>query len=479
MLKETELKKKLKLLPDTPGVYIFKNEAGKVIYVCKAKSIKKRVPQYFTKPPSTPKISLIAEKLHDIDYIVTSSELEAMILESNLIKKFRPRYNVILRDDKQYPYLKLTVNEEWPRLIVVRRMEVDGARYFGPFSGGMVRETIKLIKRLFPIRWCKETPLKIRKQPCMYFARLIERMTEEQKVISSDLRDRDVIACGRAGDRAAAVILQIRKGKLVGKEIFYPTESKGVSDEELMGSIVTQYYADAATIPPEIVLQHEVEGPAMLEEWLKAKIDVPKKGKKRKLVEMAEENAKILLERNILSQAGEAEGSSISALKEKLDLPILPVRIEAFDVSNISGTSIVGSMVAFSSGSPLKSDYRRFEVRSVKKPDDVSSIYEIVKRRYTGSLRKELGLPDLILIDGGIGQVRAGSLALKEAGLPHIPIIGLAKKFEDIYLPGRTSPLKLPKGSKALHLLQRVRDEAHRFALAYHKLKRKKDLFQD
>lgn len=539
-----KLRKKLKLLPNKPGVYIFKSKVGKVIYVGKAKSLKKRVNSYFTKPPSSPKVSSILEKLANIEYIVTSSELEAIILESNLIKKYWPRYNVILRDDKQYPYLKLTVNEEWPRLILVRRIEKDGARYFGPYSGGMVREMIRLIKRLFPIRWCKETPMKMRKQPCMYFhirkcvgpcirettrqrymrlcdeiitllegrldetakilrkemqeaserleferakafrerAKTVERMAEGQKVVSSDLKDRDVVAFSRIGDKACAMVFQIRKGKLVGREMFFPTESRGVSVVELMTNVALQYYTDAAFIPPEIILQYPIEKPLVFKKWLskqagrKVSLEVQRKGRKQELVSMAEENARILLERKALSEAAPTEASGVTELKEKLNLSVFPVRIEAFDISNISGKDIVGSMVAFVSGAPYKRDYRRFEVRTVKKQNDVSAIYEVVRRRYSGSLSKELGLPDLILIDGGIGQVRAGNKALQQAGIFHIPIVGLAKRFEDIYFPHRTSPIKLRKESKALQLLQRVRNEAHRFALAYHKLKRKKKL---
>jgi len=536
-----DLKSKLKYIPEKPGVYIFKGEGGRVIYVGKAKSLKKRVPSYFSKPPDSRKTEIILQNLKDIEYIVTSSELEALMLESNLIKKYRPRYNIILRDDKQYPYLKLTVNEEWPRLIIVRRTTQDGAKYFGPMSGGMARETIKLVKRLFPIRWCKETPLKKRKQPCMYYyigkcigpclepisrktymdmckgiaallegklddtieklklemgkasqdldferarvlrdrLRKLEKMAKGQRVVSPDLKDRDVVAISRIGEKACATVFQVRLGKLVGRDFFYPQETSGASDEELMTEAISQYYTDAAFIPGEILLEKEVLDPRLIENMLKRRAGKKvklKAGKKAALIKMAKENSRLLLERKILAQA-EGDLDALEDLKQKLKLSILPVRIEAFDISNIYGTDIVGSMVAFVGGMPYKRDYRRFKVRGVSKPNDVAALYEVVKRRYSGSLKGELGLPDLVLVDGGIGQVRAGYKGLRESNIPRIRVISLAKKFEDVYIPSKSEPIKIPRDSKALKLLQRIRDEAHRFALSYHKLKRKKRLF--
>ncbi len=534
------IKSKLKFIPEKPGVYLFKGEADKIIYIGKAKSLKKRVASYFSKAPDSKKTELILRDLKNIEYIVASSELEALMLESNLIKKFRPRYNIVLRDDKQYPYLKLTLNEEWPRLIIVRRIEKDGAKYFGPMSGGAARDVIRLVKRLFPIRWCKETPLKKRKQPCMYYhigrcigpcaeeisreeyiklcraimcliegdidetikelqtemeeasrelqferAKLLrdrliklKKMSRGQRVVSQDLEDRDVIAISRVGERACAVIFHVRRGKLVGRDFFYPHETAEATDEELLTHSVIQYYMDVSYIPGEIIVENKVLDAGLVESLLEKtagkRVNL-RVEEKAPLVKMAKENSRLLLERKIISQA-EGDLGSLEDLKQKLKLDVLPVRIEAFDVSNISGTDIVGSMVTFVGGLPYKRDYRRFEVKSVKKADDIAAIYEIVKRRYSGSLKLKLGLPDLVLVDGGIGQVRAGRKGLKDSQISHIPIISLAKKFEDVYVPSRSKPLKIGKDSKALRLLQRIRDEAHRFAVTYHRKKREKQL---
>ncbi len=536
-----KLTAKLKHLPDKPGVYIFKGKDGKAIYVGKAKSLKKRIASYFRKPPDSPKTEIMLRALCDFEYIVTSGELEAIMLESNFIKKLRPRYNVILRDDKQYPYIKLTLKEAWPRLFLTRLIVDDKAKYFGPYSGGMVRETLRQIRRLFPIRWCKETPMRQRRQPCMYFyikrcegpcvgevdhkgymdmcrqiigllegkldevvvkikremmeaserldferarvlrdrLKILEKMAERQAVVSHDMADRDVIAFSKRGDLTSALVFQIRGGKLVGREIFYPHKTLGATEGELMTSVLAQYYADAAYIPPEVVLQHAVDEMDVVSRFLskrrgtRVRLTAPSKGKKLELIKMAEDNARLLLERKILSE-DKKTSSAIMELKSKLGLSALPIRIEAFDVSNIQGTDVVGSMVTFVGGAPYKRDYRRFKIRTVKKPDDVAAIYEIVKRRYSGSLKDELELPDLALIDGGAGQVGAARKALDESGLSRIPVIALAKRLEQVYVYGGKTPLKLPKRSTSLHLLQRIRDEAHRFAITYHRLKRRK-----
>jgi len=535
-----DLRNKLRLIPKRPGVYIFKGAGNKVIYVGKAKSLKKRVSSYFSRTPDTKKTELLLRDIRDIEYIVAASELEALMLENNLIKKHRPKYNIILRDDKQYPYLKLTFGEDWPRLIIVRKIEDDGARYFGPMNGGEAREMLRLIKRLFPIRWCKETPLRQRKQPCMYYhigrcigpcvdpiskkeymnlckgiAALLDGKIEEtveevrlemeeaskelqfekakilrdrmmklkkmgrgQRVVSQDRKDMDVVAISRIGGRSCAVVFHVREGKLVHRDFFFPQELFQLSEEEVLNQATIQYYSDAAFIPDEILLGGKIPDIGLIGRLLAQKagkaVNV-KVGVKAPLSKMAKDNARLLLERRIISYS-QGDLSVIEDLKKKLDLPVLPVRIEAFDVSNISGTNIVGAMVAFVGGRPHKRDYRRFKLKGVKKPDDTAAIFEIVKRRYSGSLRLQLGLPDLVLVDGGLGQVRAGRKGLTESNLSHIPIISLAKRFEEIYIPSGSKPLRIGRDSKALKLLQRVRDEAHRFAVSYHRLKRKKQL---
>jgi len=536
------LSSKLKILPKGPGVYLFKNADGKVIYVGKAKSLKKRVTSYFTKVHTDTKTENLVHNINDIDYITTSSELEALILENNFIKKHRPRYNVILRDDKEYPYIKLTVNEEWPRLFMVRKIDKDGAKYFGPYNGSTVNETLRLLKRLFPVRPCKETPLKMRRQPCMYFyikhcpgpcvgginhrtymkmceeivslldgrlsesiskmrvemressdrqdyegarvlrdrIRTLEKMAESQFVVSHDLADRDVIALSRSGGSSCALVFQVRRGRLINRDIFYPHDTSGATDEELMTSVLKQYYADAANIMPEIVLGERAEDMKAVSAFLskkrgaKVRMVVPTKGAKLKLVKMARDNARLLLERKMLYSGEEKISEALVELKQKLSLEKVPVRIEAFDVSNIQGTEIVGAMVTFVGGRAHKSDYRKFKVFVEGKPNDVASINEIVSRRYGGSLSKTLSLPDLILIDGGAGQVSAARKGLDSSGIKDIPIIGLAKKHEEIYFTGRLAPLRLPRDSASLRLLQRIRDEAHRFAITYHRLRRAK-----
>jgi excinuclease ABC subunit C len=418
----TSLKEKLKSLPHKPGVYLFKDRKGVILYIGKAKSLRKRVSSYFTKPAEI-KTSILLDRLYDIDYIVAGSEMDALILEDELVKKYKPRYNISLRDDKAYPFLKLTINEKWPRLFLVRRKEKDGALYFGRFRGGMVREVVKLVKRLFPIRWCRESPLRMREQPCLYY-----RIGSCSGPCIGKISQADYTALVQG-------IVLLLEGKM--------EEAIDKLGVEMEKASKQQDFERAAYLRDRIkVLQKMMEGK-----------DLRKAPSPRLLEEVSE-------------------------LKKVLKLKRSPMRIEAFDVSNISGSNIVGSMVTFYGGLPLKNDYRKFRVRSVeKKPNDVAAIYEIVKRRYAGMLSKKMELPDLVMVDGGKGQVKAGRKGLREAGLTKVPIIGLAKREENIYLPRKTKPLSLAKTSSALQLLQRIRDEAHRFAIAYHRGIRTKSLF--
>jgi excinuclease ABC subunit C len=416
------LKEKLKCLPTKPGVYLFKDKSGTVIYVGKAKSLRKRVSSYFTKKPDI-KTGILLERLKDIDFILTKTELEALLLEDELVKKYRPRYNVALRDDKAYPMLKLTVNEEWPRLFLARRKEKDDALYFGRYQGRMVREVIRLVKKLFPIRWCKESPLKMRQQPCLYY---------------------------RIGSCSGPCVGKISRGQYLSlveaiKDLLEGKMEKSVSilKTEMEKSSEELNFERAAYLRDRIeILEKMMEGGEL------KKAPAPR----------------------VLSE--------IVELKKKLNLAKDPMRIEAFDISNISGKNVVGSMVVFLGGVPLKNDYRKFKIRSVKeKPNDVAAIYEVVKRRYTGSLTKELALPDLIMVDGGLAQANAAFKALKAAHRRGLSVIGLAKRNEEIYFPKKNRPLRLKKNSPALKLLQRVRDEAHRFAITFHRAKRAKSLF--
>ena len=416
------LKEKLKCLPNKPGVYLFKDKSGAVIYVGKAKFLRKRVSSYFTKKPDV-KTGILLERLKDIDYILAETEMEALLLEDELVKKYRPRYNVALRDDKAYPLLKLTVNEEWPRLFLARRKEKDGALYFGRYQGRMVREVIRLVKKLFPVRWCKESPLKMRQQPCLYYrigscsGPCIGKIDREQYLSLVD------------------AIKDLLEGKM--------ERSISKLKTEMEKSAQGQNFERAAHLRDRIkILEKMMEG------------------------------------RELKTPPAPRTLSEITELKKELKLPSEPMRIEAFDVSNISGKNIVGSMAVFLGGVPLKNEYRKFKIRSVaEKPNDVAAIYEIVKRRYTKTLAKVLARPDLIMVDGGIAQVNSAARALTEAGLAGLPIIGLAKKNEEIYFPNKNKPKNLAKRSPALKLLQRVRDEAHRFAITYHRAKRAKALF--
>lgn len=416
------VKEQLKSLPTKPGVYLFKSRNGEVIYVGKAKSLRKRVTSYFSKIPDI-KTAVLLSRLDSIDYILAGSELAALLLENELIKKYKPRYNISLRDDKSYPFLKLTVNEKWPRLFVVRKKQKDGALYFGRYQGGMVREIVRLIKKLFPIRWCKETPMRVREQPCLYY-----RIGACAGPCIGSIKHKDYLALVRG-------IATLLRGKM-------SQALKNLKQEMGKASQARDYERAAVLRDSTKLLIKMIEGKSF-----------------------SKEPATRLL-------------SEISELQQKLKLDNAPMRIEAFDISNIGGTNVVGAMVAFVGGVPLKSDYRRFKIRGLAdKANDVASIFEVVKRRYTGMLANKLPLPDLIIVDGGLAQANAGLRGIVEAGVHKIPIIGLAKEKEEIYFPNKTVPLRLLPGSRALQLLQRVRNEVHRFAIKYHREKRTRSLF--
>lgn len=419
----SSLSEKLKALPQKPGVYLFKDKSGAVIYVGKAKALRRRVASYF-KPNPELKVSILVSKLRDIDYLTAVSELDALILENELIKKYRPRYNVALRDDKSYPFLKLTVKEAWPRLLLARRREEDGALYFGRFQGGMVRAVIRLVKKLFPIRWCRETPLKKREQPCLYFhigacaGPCVDRISRRD--YHSLVEGIKLLLSGKT--EAALARLEAEMKKAAAAQDFERAK----------------YFRDSSQL-----LQKMMAG---------------------------KEN----LSRAPLPQAL----GDVTELQRALQLPRPPMRLECFDISNIQGTNIVGSMVTFLGGVPRKSDYRRFKIRSVVgRPNDVQAIYEVVKRRYGGSLAKKMVKPDLVMVDGGPAQVAFGRKALLSTGCADLPLIGLAKREEEIFFPGKSQPLRLPKNSAALRLLQRARDAAHRFAVTFHRQRRRQAFF--
>ena len=419
----SSLKEKLNSLPLKPGVYLFKDKNGAILYVGKARSLKKRVSSYFQRPADI-KTSILLDRLSDIDYIVAGSEMDALLLEDELIKKYKPRYNISLRDDKAYPYLKLTVKEEWPRLFLARRKTDDGSLYFGPYQGAMVRSVIRQVKKLFPIRWCKESPLKKREQPCLYY-----RIRSCSGPCIGRI-DRDDYM------RLVQGIVLLLQGKM--------DASIEKLKEEMARASLDQDYEKAAALRDRIRLFD-----------------------------------KMLEGKGLAHAPSPRRVNELDELQKILGLKSSPMRIEGFDISNLQGRETVGSMVAFFGGLPLRRDYRRFCIRSVKgKPNDVAAIFEIVKRRYAGTLSNKLAMPDLILIDGGKPQISAAGRALADAGIAGVFLISLAKRNEEIFTLRRLKPICLAKGSLALRLIQRVRDEAHRFAVTYHRLKRKKAFYR-
>ncbi|MFC1994747.1 excinuclease ABC subunit UvrC [Chloroflexota bacterium] len=543
---------RLRALPGWPGVYLFHDEKGNVLYVGKAANLRQRVRAYFATPHTlTPKLRKMAARLRDIDYIVTDSEQEALILECNLIKQHHPRYNVRLKDDKSYPYIKVALNEEWPRVFLARRFEQDGSRYFGPFaSAGSVRKTLDLMKKLF--RYCSTSrPITAKaNRPCFdYFInrcvgacsgeicrqdylqiidhvirflegkqeavvrhlrwrmkeaadnleferasylrdqlRAVEDVVERQKVVSTARGDEDVIALARESDEACAQVFFVRGGKLIGREHFV---LEGTLDETLgqvTTSFIMQFYAAALYIPPTIVLGTEPENMAVVAEWLgeragcRVQLIVPQRGERKRLLDMVRQNAEEALERlkvKWLADSGKA-ASALNELREQLRLPRLPNRMECYDISDIRGTSAVGSMVVFDQGRPKPAHYRRFRIKAVQGSDDYAMMQEVLRRRFA---RKKTGdgswaaWPDLVLIDGGKGHLNAVLEVVRQLELDDIPLASIAKEEEGVFLPERAEPLVLPRNSQALYLLQRVRDEAHRFALSYHlKVRRTKAL---
>lgn len=540
----------LRALPTRPGVYLFKSDTGKVLYVGKAARLRHRVRSYFGTPHAlAPKTRSMVSEAQDLDFIVTDTEQEAIILENNLIKRHHPAYNINLRDDKSFPYIKVCLNEEWPRVFSTRRFENDGGRYFGPYaSARSVRKTLSLLKGLF--RYCSPRGVitATRPRPCFDFhihrclgacsgeisneeyreaigrvvlflegkqevvirdlrrrmadagaalefekaallrdqIEAVRSVSEEQKIVSPTRNDEDVIAVARERDLSCALIFSIRGGKLIGKEQFI---LDGTRDEELgqiLASFIQQYYGRASYVPSLIALQTEPNDVQMISGWLasrrgsKVALKVPQRGERRRLVSMVAENAAQSLEQmkaKWMADTGKT-GAALMELSSNLHLPSPPRRIECYDISDIRGTSAVGSMVVFDNGRPRSSSYRRFKIECVAGVDDYAMMREVLRRRF-----KRLGQndgsswaarPDLVVIDGGRGHLSAALEAVSGLGINDLRIISLAKENEEVFLPGVLQPLVLPRNSQALYLLQRIRDEAHRFALSYHvKLRRK------
>jgi len=532
------LEDKLARVPDRPGVYIYRDSKQQVLYVGKAASLRSRVRSYFQESrPRDPKTDTLVRQIRDLEYIVTDNELEALMLEANLVRKHRPRYNIILRDDKHYPFLKLTTNEEFPRLVVARRVQKDGAQYYGPFyPATAMRETLRLTRQLFPLRTCSITIDGSLERPCIQYAihrcnapctgwetregyaktvrdvvhfleghdeDLAQRLTkqmeeaaadlkferatvlrdqiqslnkvrERQKIISIEDVDQDVVGVVRQGDDACVELFFVRKGRLVGQEPFFFDRVAGWSDGEILSAFVRQFYGKAVIPAAEILLSEEVPEAELTGEWLsklagrRVQMLAPQRGPKRQFVAMAEANAAIALQNRLLSRDNRQQ-LVLEELQRALGLPGLPNRIEGYDISNIQGTEQVGSMVVWENGGMKKDDYKRFRIRSVAGADDFASLSEVLTRRFSKALELGSVLPDLVLIDGGRGQLNAGLKVLEDLGLDYIPAVGLAKQAEEVYQADSLHPLVLDPTSPALHTLQRIRDEAHRFAITYHK----------
>lgn len=559
-MRETSLKNladKLDNLSRKPGVYLFKDKDGEIIYIGKAKVLRNRVRSYFQDNRRLDaKTQHLVPRIADLEAIITDTEVEALILEATLVKEHQPRYNINLKDDKSFPFLRVT-NEPFPRIFPTRKTIRDGSRYFGPYTDVIrLKSLLSTIKKLFPIRSCK-LPLtneSIREGkykvclnyhihrcngPCEGFisaqeyrqtieyivefikghteyieqdikrrmealaselkfeqaARLrdqlrsIEMFAQRQKVLDPDLGDRDIIAASLEDEDACCVVFKVRQGKMIGKDFFFLQNVEGEPLASVVLVFMQQFYLKSEDVPPEILIPCSLgEEQEPLEQWLalegskRVRLISPQRGEKVRLLEMCERNARHHLEELKIKklQAKEYIAGSVKALQKALNLPAPPKRIEGFDISNIQGTNPVASMVCFINGRAAKAEYRRFRIRVKESPDDFAMMNEAVKRRYSRLLREGKPLPDLILIDGGKGQLSAALAALEEAGVENQSIIALAKRLDEVFIPQVPDAQNIPRDSAGLKLLQRVRDESHRFAVAYHrKLRGKHALVSD
>jgi excinuclease ABC subunit C len=544
------VEQKLETLPTGPGVYQHKDAEGTVLYVGKAKNLRNRVRQYFQKSRSMDRrIELMLQRATDLEIIVTDSEVEALILEANLIKKLRPRYNVNLKDDKSYPYIVIT-NEPYPRVFVTRHIRRDGSHYFGPYTDVKnVRSALKAVREIFMIRSCNfaldaDTIARKKFKVCLDYhikkcegpceglvtqeryrsmidqvaavlrgktESLIQRLqnemqslsvemkyedaalvrdrikglqaySERQKVASLDGADRDIAAFASEADDACGVIFAVREGKMIGRRHYYMNNVENKPDSEILSILLQQHYLEAEDLPPEILISAEPDDAPTLEQWLSSRrgssvaVRLPAPGEETTLVNLSRSNARFLLDELKIQRMKKADyvPHAVTSLQKDLRLDRLPRRIECFDISNTQGTDSVASMVVFVDGKPKKSDYRKFKIRTVEGPDDFASMREVIERRYRRLVEEQGTLPDLIMVDGGKGQLSSAVEVLHACGLGDLPIIGLAKRLEEVFLPGNSEPELIAKSSTGLRLLQQVRDEAHRFAITYHRSLREK-----
>ncbi|HOV05914.1 MAG TPA: excinuclease ABC subunit UvrC [Anaerolineaceae bacterium] len=555
------LKGVIETLPIKPGCYIMKNSAGEVIYVGKAINLRNRVRSYFQEHPETDrKVIKLVSQIEDLEWIVVGSELEALILEMNLIKKYRPRFNVRLKDDKRYPYIKVHLATPFPKVTVTRQMVNDGSRYFGPYTSvWAVHQTLDLLRHIFPYLTCDREITGHDARPCLYYdiklcsgpcigaidqagytrliedlcafldgqtdpivSRLqqemtlaaeqlnyekaaqlrdqlqsIERVVEKQKVITSEEGNSDVLALARADNEACIQVFFIRNGRLMGREYFVMEGAEETPDNEVMAEFIKQFYTEAAVIPDKVLLPNEVEEAQIIRQWLntrrggsKVELSVPRSGTAQELVAMATENAVETLQ--ALRTQWEADKNkqtqALAEIQQALGLPQAPNRIECFDISNTQGTASVGSMVVFEQGTPSRNLYRHFNIKTVSGPDDFASMEEVLSRRFkrwqAAQEKQQVGvkpdpsfavLPDLLIVDGGKGQLGRAVNVLRSFNLDGtVQVVGLAKQQEELFQPEREASVILPRRSQGLYLVQRIRDEAHRFAITAHRKARGK-----
>lgn len=534
------IKEKLEKLPEKPGVYIMQNAQHKVIYVGKAKVLKNRVRSYFNNSSQSIKTKILVSQIDNFNYIVTANEMEALILECNLIKKYAPKYNILLKDGKTYPYLKITLYEDYPRIYLRRHVEQDGSIYFGPFADAhALNITLTLLEKVFKLRTCKRMQSK---RPCMrYYIKecmgpcqgyvdsvtykkmineailflngkntklisdlkdkinkasaelrfeeaiiyknqidAIEKIQQEQTVVSSTGDNIDVIGIAESEKLSCVQVLSVREGKLLGQKYFYLQNIPEDSQADRLNDFLKQYYTQTTFIPDEVLVPRNTADTVLLEEFLKkqhkksVKFSAPQRGKKIDLIKMAQENANIKLYEAVSAETQEREkkASALGELADALGIKSNIVRIECFDISHNQGHQTVASMVVFIDGVPAKKCYKRYKLKTVEgKPDDFMSMKEVISRRYSNGD----DIPDLIVIDGGKGQLSSVMESLTELGLAgHVPVVSLAKQFEHIFMPNSSEPIIMDKSSGALHILQNIRDEAHRFAITYHRKLREK-----
>jgi excinuclease ABC subunit C len=550
-----ELEATLKRLPDRPGVYLLKDASGDVVYVGKAQSLRHRVRSYWQKHASAPleghRIRSVIDRIADVEVTEVDSVSEALLLENNLIKRFKPRFNVRLKDDKSYPYIKVTSADDFPRVERTRKLVNDGSRYFGPYaSATSVDESMNLVRRLFPFRTCTidiREGQRALQRPCLLYhikrcqgpcieaiskadyradieqvelflegrhetlvkalrremlsasdhqeyeraaghrdkIRAIERTMESQKMAAFARTELDLAGMARQDNQAAVTLFIIRDGKMIGRDVYLLDAAREATDAEVLTSFLEQYYTRATSIPREIYVPAAGTDAEALHTFLVEKrggpvrLRTPQRGEKRDLLGLAERNAAETLAREQARWLAD-QGKTLAALEElaaALDVPGIPFRIECYDISNFQGSESVGSMVVFEDGKPRTGEYRRFRIRTVEGPNDVASHQEVLRRRFRATKSGEEGneeerrwaMPDLVIVDGGKPQVNAAKAVLDELGLHDLPLAGLAKEREELFLPGRSDPVVLPPTSSALYLVQRLRDEAHRFAITYHR----------